>query len=190
MSRPYVPGEPLGPSMGLPPNDGTGIPLPVDANGWPVVPGGAPAGPPPTVTNVQPNSFSGSQSSLTVNGTNFTWDLDYKFVGPTTVSTNIMDVAANGSYVILNPAGAWAVGSYSLVITDNGTPYTFPNVVTVTGAALAADEQVAQPADAGYDPGQHTVAEVQQYLGEHPDQSQYVLDRERAGKSRSTLIGA
>lgn len=52
------------------------------------------------------------------------------------------------------------------------------------------DEDAPEPADEGYDPTAHTVAEVQAYLSEHPDQATYVLDRERAGKARVTLIGA
>lgn len=46
------------------------------------------------------------------------------------------------------------------------------------------------PADEGYDPSAHTVTEVTAYLDEHPDQATFVLDRERAGKARVTLIGA
>ncbi len=47
-----------------------------------------------------------------------------------------------------------------------------------------------EPADEGYDPTAHTVTEVSAYLDEHPDQATFVLDRERAGKARVTLIGA
>lgn len=48
------------------------------------------------------------------------------------------------------------------------------------------DEDVT---DEGYDPSEHTVVEVQAYLDENPDQTDYVLDRERAGKNRTTLTG-
>lgn len=57
-------------------------------------------------------------------------------------------------------------------------------------AAEAAAEAAPEPVDGGYDPAEHTVAEVQAYLTENPDQSGYVLDRERGGKARVTLIGA
>lgn len=46
------------------------------------------------------------------------------------------------------------------------------------------------PSDEGYDPGEHTVAEVTAYLDDHPDQATFVLDRERTGKARVSLIGA
>jgi len=52
------------------------------------------------------------------------------------------------------------------------------------------DESEDEPADEGYDPTAHTVTEVSAYLDEHPDQATFVLDRERAGKARVTLIGA
>ncbi|QGJ88884.1 hypothetical protein PBI_TEAMOCIL_30 [Microbacterium phage Teamocil] len=51
-------------------------------------------------------------------------------------------------------------------------------------------EDDGTPADEGYDPSAHTVTEVTAYLDEHPDQATYVLDRERTGKARVTLIGA
>lgn len=51
-------------------------------------------------------------------------------------------------------------------------------------------ETAPNVADEGYDPAEHTVAEVQGYLSDSPEQAQYVLDRERTGKARTTLIGA
>lgn len=44
-------------------------------------------------------------------------------------------------------------------------------------------------ADKGFDPSDHTVFQVQAYLEDNPDQSEFVLERERAGKARTTLIG-
>lgn len=54
----------------------------------------------------------------------------------------------------------------------------------------AEDATDETPADEGYDPSAHTVDEVTAYLTENPDQATFVLDRERAGKARKTLIGA
>lgn len=56
------------------------------------------------------------------------------------------------------------------------------------GDDTPADDE--EPADEGYDPFAHTVAEVTAYLDENPDQATYVLDRERTGKARVSLIGA
>ena len=40
-----------------------------------------------------------------------------------------------------------------------------------------------------YDPGEHTVAEVEQYLAEHPEETEAVLAAERAGRARKGLVG-
>ncbi|QBI98112.1 hypothetical protein SEA_FIREMAN_29 [Microbacterium phage Fireman] len=56
------------------------------------------------------------------------------------------------------------------------------------GEEEPVDEEVID--DEGYDPSAHTVTEVTAYLDENPDQATYVLNRERTGKARVTLIGA
>lgn len=53
----------------------------------------------------------------------------------------------------------------------------------------AADPGTAAVDEAQFDPSEHTVAEVQDYLAAHPDETDTVLERERAGKARTTLIG-
>jgi len=40
-----------------------------------------------------------------------------------------------------------------------------------------------------FDPGAHTVAEVEQYIADHPDEAEDVLALERSGKARVSLIG-
>ena len=40
----------------------------------------------------------------------------------------------------------------------------------------------------GYDPGEHTVLEVQQHVEDHPDETGAVPDAERSGRNRSTLV--
>ena len=41
----------------------------------------------------------------------------------------------------------------------------------------------------GFDPGAHTVADVEAYLAEHPDERDRVLAAEAAGKNRVSLVG-
>jgi hypothetical protein len=53
-------------------------------------------------------------------------------------------------------------------------------------AEVAEDETEAE---AEFDPDEHTVAEVEDYMAEHPDDADRVLDAERAGKNRVTLTG-
>jgi len=50
------------------------------------------------------------------------------------------------------------------------------------------DPQVAAGGER-FDPGAHTVVEVQEYLADHPDEADAVLDAEAAGKNRATLTG-
>ena len=50
-------------------------------------------------------------------------------------------------------------------------------------------DDVAEPKTDGFDPSAHTVAEVQQYLDEHPDEYDAILDAEAAGKNRTSLTG-
>jgi hypothetical protein len=57
-----------------------------------------------------------------------------------------------------------------------------------TGAG-EAPEGDPDPEAAGFDPGEHTVAEVEEYLAEHPDQRSRVLEAEAAGKARVSLLG-
>jgi hypothetical protein len=52
-----------------------------------------------------------------------------------------------------------------------------------------AGGQATTPAAAGFDPSDHTVAEVQQYLADHPDDTDRVVELERAGKNRAGIVG-
>jgi hypothetical protein len=65
------------------------------------------------------------------------------------------------------------------VMDDTPTP--------VDTAVVEAAETAEAAGPAGFDPGEHTVAEVQEYLAEHPDDEDRVLDAELAGKNRVTL---
>jgi len=44
--------------------------------------------------------------------------------------------------------------------------------------------------DTAFDPGEHTVQEVLDYLAEHEDERESVRASEEAGKGRSTLLSA
>jgi hypothetical protein len=55
-----------------------------------------------------------------------------------------------------------------------------------------ADAGPARPGPSStksFEPGDHTVAEVEEYLEANPDQRDAVLKAERKGKARATLIG-
>ncbi|QHB37018.1 hypothetical protein QDA00_gp85 [Microbacterium phage Matzah] len=84
------------------------------------------------------------------------------------------------------------------------TPEATPEATDTENAAQAPaepegdeetteDETAPEPeavTDLGYEPADHNRNDVQAYLAEHPDQTTFVLDRERNGKARVSLIGA
>jgi hypothetical protein len=77
----------------------------------------------------------------------------------------------------------------------NGDVLDVPNVNDyVVGVDYAAPgtepapEQKTQKS-ASFDPGEHTVADVEAYIAKHPDQRDAVLEAEKSGKARATLVG-
>ena len=60
-----------------------------------------------------------------------------------------------------------------------------------TPADESAEEQVelVDTSDEPFDPSEHTVIEVQDYLGEHPDDTERVLAAERADRGRKGILG-
>jgi PKD repeat protein len=67
-----------------------------------------------------------------------------------------------------------ADGTYTVTVSSGGASDT--EDVTVPGAAV------------DFDPAEHTVTEVQDYVSANPGQAQAVRDAEAAGKNRSTLL--
>ena len=55
----------------------------------------------------------------------------------------------------------------------------------VTEPAPDGDSEYAS---AGFDPAAHTVAEVEQYVDEHPEEAEQILQLEEEGKARVTLL--
>lgn len=87
------------------------------------------------------------------------------------------------SGVTASPATVWGVGEY--VVAADG------NEVYWTGTAWAAGRAPAPPPPGGevaYDPADYTVEDVKAYVEDHPDEAAAVLDAERAGSDRSTLV--
>jgi PKD repeat protein len=97
------------------------------------------------------------------------------------LSTANVTSAASGGSATSDSAQYPAAGSYPITIT----------AVTGTGGAgvslLGADRSAGEE---DYDPNDHTVAEVEDYANtlETAEQVQALIDAERAGKDRSTLI--
>lgn len=87
--------------------------------------------------------------------------------------------AGTPNAVTASPATAWTAGQYVQTRTAGAA-----GRATWTGTAW-----VGGVAPGGlYDPGDFTVAEVQTYVEEHPDEATDIYDAEVAGKNRVTLV--
>jgi hypothetical protein len=192
----YVLGQALN-YPGVAPWDGTGVDLPVDENGWPVVPGGG-GEPRPSLAWLyaqQTLIHEGTALEVRVDVFQFAADGVTPEPSPATGTATVheasglladFDVTVAAAYVPYPGSEGLTAGTVlSLTATYHGDPDFAPSTstppLTVTYQAPAED--------AGFDPAEHTVAEVQAYLADNPDQTDIVLDRERAGKARTSLIG-
>ena len=118
-------------------------------------------------------------------------------------------IADTKSPVVTLPAGA-----HTVTLTLNGVAQGTFTITAVAGVAprMGAEEEAEvsmlaegrgapEPAeltspsgdgdtevDVGYDPAAHSVADVQAYANEHPDQAGDLYDAEVAGKNRATLV--
>lgn len=189
--RPYVLGEPLT-DPGLPPWDGTGIPLPVSDDGWPVVPDED-----RTLRITSPVDGDLVDPLVTIRGqgapAGATVDLytDSAYGGQEPVASTTADEYGRFEFTGSTPLEVTPEGLV-VGVDDERSPKVTVDVDLPEAPSTAEPQAGASgsAADEGYDPAEHTVAEVQAYLDENPDQTDYVLDRERAGKARTTLIGA
>ena len=74
-------------------------------------------------------------------------------------------------------------------VIDSPTVNSYVVGVTIVEGESAAPQAAPAKATAArsYDPGEHTVDEVQAYLAKHPDERDAVVAAEKAGKNRVTL---
>lgn len=56
--------------------------------------------------------------------------------------------------------------------------------------AITVPAEAPGHSGAEFNPGEHTVEQVQAFLQEHPDLADAVIAAEKAGKNRTTLTGA
>ena len=82
-------------------------------------------------------------------------------------------------------------GEYTISLTEMvaGVAYGSSQTTTVAepaGTAATKSDEV----DEVFDPGEHTVAEVHEYLDENPDEAKRVVKAERKGKARAGILDA
>jgi len=69
-----------------------------------------------------------------------------------------------------------------------GVDYSLAEV-NPTKLSGSASKVSPSPSPAAFDPGEHTVAEVHDYLAAHPDQLDAVVAAEKSGKARTSIVG-
>lgn len=144
---------------------------------------------PATVTGGSSATFS--YQSLTPGAHTITW-------GGGSPTTDAMTVAADGTGTATHtyPAGS---GTYVQFVTENATGRRVAQrTITLPysgGAGFLPRSMPPLPGgdegegdDEEFDPFDHTIAEVEAYVDEHPDETQGILDAEIAGKNRVTLV--
>lgn len=95
------------------------------------------------------------------------------------------------------PGAAKTITATATGVGEGVNPYPPAGVTTIplttistgqTGSPLMVEQQGLPPTDEAFDPGDHTVAEVQDYITAHPDEIDAVYDAETSGKNRTTLV--
>jgi len=158
-----------------------------------------------TVTNV---ARTVSNKALTNNVATLTTTATHGFkVGQTVVITGV-DTVFNGTYVITGtPSGTTftyakvnadvtsAASGGTVTSSDSQYPPAGSYPIVVNAAAGAGPTTGLMSAEGGngsgeYDPGEHTVAEVQEHVNtlQYAEDVKAVLDAEVAGKNRTTLV--
>jgi hypothetical protein len=67
------------------------------------------------------------------------------------------------------------------------TPSTASEDASGENTGESGDSEIV---DQGYDPSEHTVEDVLDYCADNEDQIPFIIDRERSGRNRKTLIAA
>jgi len=122
-------------------------------------------------------------------------DFDWTFTGPGNPvaqtdkfsGTVTYTGAGAGTIVLTVAAGAGPPAAGTYTITTAPTAGT-PRMVEEGGGEAPQQQSAGGDVEVGYDPAAHTVAEVEEFLADHPDEAQAIYDAEVAGKNRVTLV--
>jgi hypothetical protein len=157
-----------------------------------------------TVTNT---ARTVSNKALTSNVATLTTTAPHGFVAGQYVTVAGVDATFNGTYVIATvPTGSTLTYAKTAAdvtsaasggsVTSASTQYPAAGTHTITITAVTGEGPPGtslrslppEEGGEGYDPGEHTVSEVQTYVTENPDEAGAVYDAEVDGKARSTLL--
>lgn len=114
-------------------------------------------------------------------------DFDWTFTGPGNPAAQNDKTSGTVTFT-----GAGAVTIVCTVAAGAGPPaggtYTVSATATAGTPRMVEEGDGEPPPEDAYDPFDHTVAEVQDYVNEHPDEAQAIYDSEVNGKNRVTLV--
>jgi hypothetical protein len=115
-----------------------------------------------------------------------TTSIDFTTAGAKTVTLTV-----TGAGTGANPypsAGAYPISINA--VTGAGPPGTSLRSLPPEEGEVAPEGEITEetPVVEDYDPGEHTVDEVKEYVTEHPEALETVYEAEYQGKSRTTLV--
>jgi hypothetical protein len=87
-----------------------------------------------------------------------------------------------------HPADSDEVVNLEVLTHPETTPEPEAEAEVEAESESASVEPETEQVESEYDPGEHTVAEVQAYLAEHPEQTDAVLAAEADGRARKGLL--
>ena len=117
----------------------------------------------------------------------------YASAGNKTATLNVTGVGTPNTFA----AGGTPNGAYPITVVAVGATGGQPRMVAPGGDGDEIEElpeieevpeEDVEVEEGAYDPGEYTVAEVQEYVTDNPDEALAIYDAEIAGKNRSTLV--
>jgi hypothetical protein len=139
----------------------------------------------PVLTSLEPATaaIGGPDFTLRVHGTGFNEESVIVWNGadePTTLESDVVVTT------IVKPSMVAAAVDLPVHVRNGD------ELSNALGFSFTGIDPVPDPQQGGecYDPGAHTVGEVLEYAADHPDEVDDILERERNGKNRSTLVDA
>jgi hypothetical protein len=97
----------------------------------------------------------------------------------------------DGESVYLHPGDPIPAGHEDKVLPHIPTTTRKPRSARLreVNRSYGSDAPATDPDEVtDFQPGEHTVAQVVEYIEDHPEHAQIVLDRERGGKNRRTIF--
>jgi hypothetical protein len=157
-----------------------------------------------------------NNKALTNNVATLAFSAAHGFAPGQVVTVSGVGAPFNGTFTLISASGTTLTyactaadvtsGAATGTVTSASTQYPAAGTYTIPVTAVAGTTQGTGPASGlqsapppngdeepsevavGYDPAAHTVAEVQEFVTEHPDEAQAIYDAEEAGKNRATLM--